>query len=308
MNLLPRFTDRFVAACIRLAVVVVCAMPFSISSAGAFAIFWPSISIVNPSWSRLIFSDFIAKLVWKITGKLQLKTYIHRYRDKRTSIEYPESRYKSFLYLSILAWPSIFLQLCSCVCCGRRPAHRNRMICPCRNWKWWRTIFDGYSRWFLLLCIRWILFRCRKMGNGKERILKVRISPRLFPKNTWISMNSDNRRWVVFSVFFLRLDTVAPVILRPSNLAKLLASSRRTIEPSFSVVKERNATLLDFVVFVERVELAVCLFSVALAQLKGKYFSLSHLKEKSFNQCFVRKWRLESSIWIIWLAKLVDGD
>ena len=109
-------------------------------------------------------------------------------------------------------------------------------------------------------------------------------------------MNSDNRRWVVFSVFFLRLDTVAPVILRPSNLAKLLASSRRTIEPSFSVVKERNATLLDFVVFVERVELAVCLFSVALAQLKGKYFSLSHLKEKSFNQCFVRKWRLESSI------------
>ena len=85
-------------------------------------------------------------------------------------------------------------------------------------------------------------------------------------------MNSNNRSRVILSVFFLRLNTVAPVVLRPSNLTKLLASSRRAIEPSFSIVKERNATLFDFVVFVERVKLAVSLFTVAFAQLKGKYF------------------------------------
>ena len=57
-------------------------------------------------------------------------------------------------------------------------------------------------------------------------------------------------------VYFFRLNAVAPVVLRPSNLTELLASSGSTIEPRFAVVIERNPTLFNFVVSVEGVKFA----------------------------------------------------
>ena len=50
-------------------------------------------------------------------------------------------------------------------------------------------------------------------------------------------------------------------------MAELLSPSRSAIKPRFPVVKERNPTLLDFIVLVERMEFAVGLFTVAFAHL-----------------------------------------